>query len=521
MIKQTLSFISENRRIKTALLKKVGGEFFIEDLRSFDAPEELIPLVKQLYMHTPLFSKKDFLLSTALPAEDVLLRNLTLPIPKRKKALAALPFQLENAIPFPLSDAIVAASLFPQEKKGFSICAFTAEKKRFHFPDGLDPEYTTATPQGLYRLAKWLFPNKEKISLLYIGSSKTCCVIGNTEHVLATHCLQWGHMDFFQELSTQFPLYSPLEIHEWLLHKEAQPGQFLCPVTRQKAEKELDRLFQYLKHKGLHDEDTAWMLLGDLYPALDYPSLFTCKGICLLPLDSLPISQEALHEYALPIGISLETLAEDHRSIRFALPQEERPASYPVQKRKKRLLLYLASCCIATITFMIWGQCLIYKIHQSLTQQLAQYLPSSLDPEQAASVADLQTLLYQWESSIKAHPTPFPFQPTVPSVSDVLAWLSTHPVLTSPEGNKKKEIDIKNIHYQLYKYPKLGESGGTYAAKVNLEFIAETPRIAREFHDALLKGDLIVDPKKEIRWRSQQDTYWTSFELRLKPIGGA
>ncbi|MBS0653899.1 MAG: hypothetical protein JSR39_10305, partial [Verrucomicrobia bacterium] len=65
------------------------------------------------------------------------------------------------------------------------------------------------------------------------------------------------------------------------------------------------------------------------------------------------------------------------------------------------------------------------------------------------------------------------------------------------------------------KHPKLGEAGGVYAAKVDLELTSSTPRLAREFHDALLKGDRIVNAKKEIKWNAQQNTYWTSFELNL------
>ncbi|NDE82288.1 MAG: hypothetical protein EB051_01560, partial [Chlamydiia bacterium] len=53
-------------------------------------------------------------------------------------------------------------------------------------------------------------------------------------------------------------------------------------------------------------------------------------------------------------------------------------------------------------------------------------------------------------------------------------------------------------------------------AKVELQFTCPSSRKAREFHDLLLAGDVIVDRLKEITWNVKDSVYTTSFFLRLK-----
>ena len=74
-------------------------------------------------------------------------------------------------------------------------------------------------------------------------------------------------------------------------------------------------------------------------------------------------------------------------------------------------------------------------------------------------------------------------------------------------------MEIKSFHYSLIKYPKIGEASSPYLAQMELEFTSTAPRAARDFHEALLKGDQIVNAKKEVKWQTQNQTYHTSFEL--------
>jgi len=56
----------------------------------------------------------------------------------------------------------------------------------------------------------------------------------------------------------------------------------------------------------------------------------------------------------------------------------------------------------------------------------------------------------------------------------------------------------------------------SYQAKVELEFKASTPTLAREFHESLLKDDSFVNTSQEVTWNASKNLYNASFYLRSK-----
>ena len=106
----------------------------------------------------------------------------------------------------------------------------------------------------------------------------------------------------------------------------------------------------------------------------------------------------------------------------------------------------------------------------------------------------------------------------IPNVSEVLTWMSTHPKLSHNSDSliDIALIDIKKVRYEIIKCPKLSGPQITPLVKVELEFASPSTRIARDFHDALLKGDSIVDEKKEITWDVKDSVYRTSFFVKSK-----
>ncbi len=502
--------------IRTALLKMEKGTIRLECVKSFFASESI---VKQLYISAPLSSEVALHIATALDSHDVLFRTLSLPISNRQKALAALPFQLEALLPFPAEEAVVATSFKPIGKEAFAVSLFAAQgsalEAHLNWAQSLqiDPDTVSCTPNALYRLAKWLFPQETTFSLFHFGESKSCCVIAINDEIALTQTLHFGHVDFLHALAKDFPEKSGEEIDALAQNPDSlfSSGKELHHFNqaKERIKKEVERLLVYLQSKNALIESAEWILLGDQYPSFPCSAFWTDS-----PAKSLLNAQiltSDLHRYALPIGIALDALAEDVHSVQFR--QAKWTSTRTVEKRKKNAFRYLALCAGAAIIMGLGGQGLLNKKERLLSQQMTCHLPSTLSKAPINSIEEMEYTLWQWESSFGTQKLPFPFLPTVPCVSDVLAWLSAHPSLSSPEGGKKEGIEIKNLRYQLYKHPKLGEPGGLYAAKVDLEFTAATPRLAREFHDALLKGDLIVNGKKEIKWNSQQNTYWTSFEL--------
>jgi type IV pilus assembly protein PilM len=310
-------------------------------------------------------------------------------------------------------------------------------------------------------------------------------------------------IQMWQELISSLLLY-PNNLKNWLGIEKVELNQFqnsnlhansrfLNKIQSLCKSPTLIQICQFAKKLNPLKNHRMWPLKQVLQPALT-PSF------------------SDLQSYALPIGLSLHALIEDDHRIQF---RQGKWVPVHQQQRKKRLAsLYGALCIALSCIIGISGQVIFKAKERILVEKLHALLPPGMIQEELLSAEEIRNQIWKWEKSLSPQKLSFPFLPTTPSVSDVLAWLSTHPVLTAADGGKKEGFEIKSLRYQMYKYPKLGESKDLYQAKVDLEFTANSPRLAREFHDALLKGDSIVDSKREIKWNAQNNAYFTSFELK-------
>lgn len=449
--------------LKTAILKKEGNEVSIESLHDFPEPSSIVNLFYNLANSHP---SKEMRICSGLSGSQVFIRNLLVPLAQRHKVLAALPFQCEAILPFPLESAVVCPQLRQIGKQQTSVTLYATIEaslqehigalKNF----GLNSDAISCEPVALARFAHFAFPNRSKILAFHLEGQSLLYTLSRKEEVLFSQTL------FLKERAS-------LSI-------------------------ELQKLEIFLKERGMIDEHTPWLVAGE-----DAEELFAQT----FSSEKLPIEDAKMRSHALAIGLALDGLASDSLSVQFSQGKFTPP--HTKQKRKKLLLSYLAVCLIGTLLVASASALLIGKKKRLLVERLKEELPSeiALDPK------NIEESLYGWETSLNKLRSSFPFHPTVPKVSDVLAWLSADPHFTSEDGGKKEGIEIKSLHYQLVKYPKIGEAGSPYTAMLSIDFTAETPRLARDFHEELLKGAHIANAKKEIRWQVQNQNYHTSFEL--------
>nr|NGX37531.1 hypothetical protein [Chlamydiota bacterium] len=105
--KYFLAFYSD----KAALLHKEKGKIYIDFLKTL--PEN----VKPLYMLSPILQGKQVELLTGLDMQEVVLRNLNLNLKSKREILAALPFQVENLLPYKSEELLLLPSFFPKKEK--------------------------------------------------------------------------------------------------------------------------------------------------------------------------------------------------------------------------------------------------------------------------------------------------------------------------------------------------------------------------------------------------------------------
>jgi type IV pilus assembly protein PilM len=470
----TIGLTLEKEAFRIAILKKEKNSIAIESLQTFShSPDN----VKLFYNLPPFHTRKDTQIVSGLTGSDVFIRKLHLPLRDRRKILAALPFQLESLIPFSSENPIICPLLKPLSKQmtAVTVVATTQAHLSSHITTlkeiDIQPDTISCSPIALARFARWKFPQEFRILCFEAREKKLSCVL--------------------------------LEDNELLLSQS-------IPINdRGDAALELEKLSIFLKQKGVVDDQTAWILTGDSESFSEIISkIFTGP--------KLGVSDSHLAHYAVPIGLALDALAADELSVQFC--QKEFTPEHTWQSRKKKMLHYLGLCLGAALLMFIGGSFVLAKKQHYLVEKLQSYFSSSSSKNSLTSIRQIEEKLQEWDRSLRGQKSSFAFVPTVPKVSDVLAWLSVHPSFATEEGNQKEGVDIKSLHYSLVKYPKIGDVASPYAALVELEFTSLSPRSARDFHEALLKGDQIVNVKKEVKWQTQNQLYYTSFELS-KGIG--
>jgi type IV pilus assembly protein PilM len=466
---------------RVAVLKKEKKTVLVESLHTFPyGPDN----VKLFYNLPPFHTGKETLIVSGIAASETFIRKLHIPLKDKRKILSALPFQLESLIPFCAEDPILCALLKPLSKQMTSVTAIATTKDHlsFHLSElkklDIVADAVSCAPTALMRLGRWKFSGENKILGFDFRAQKLTCVVYEGKEIV---------------LSQTLPAQDQDEV-------------FI----------ELEKLAVFLKQKGAIEENTPWLLTGTAdFLQTSSSIVLTERSIAeqiakIFPGKMLEL-EPPYATYALAIGFALDALEHDEMSVQFC--QKQYTPLHTLLNRKKKALHYLALCFASAFLVAAGGSLMLHKKQKTLVDRLHSCLPPSLSNDSFFSLEEIEEKLSQWEKSVKGQKSNFAFLPNVPKVSDVLAWLSSHPAFTNEDGSQKEGIEIKSLHYSLTKYPKIGEASTPYLAQLELEFSSQTPRTARDFHDELLKGDQIVNPKKEIKWQTQNQKYQTAFEL--------
>ena len=146
----SLGLFLEGKSVKIALVSKVKNQLTLERIGEFDQiPYDLI-------------QEKNLRLVTALSAEDVVRREVTLKLTRHSAVLKALPFQLESLLPFSLEETVVHPFFYPhKDKTAVVVFATTRLALKKHLVSlqekNVDPDQVSCIPIALARFARLLF----------------------------------------------------------------------------------------------------------------------------------------------------------------------------------------------------------------------------------------------------------------------------------------------------------------------------------------------------------------------------
>lgn len=547
--------------VKGAVLTYVRGKPKLDSLFEFPVESSNQPHIDHV---KPLYTEiqKDQLVNlahkhlvvTAMPAQEVLIRPLELKIKKEKDINEVLAFQSEPLLPYPVENALVDKIILSKDKEGHKLSIIAVRKdhltnhiKLWNSLD-VEPENVTAAPAALAAFAKLFSSHEGILYVLHIGLTSSLCILIDHGKLLAAQNINKGLNLLIQALATdkqvdfntakqmlnEMSLNSdiPSSLKEGLELLRLDITRTTYSLAKQAKGQDINNLL--LTGEGSYLNELADILCGPLNKTLLTPR----------PIPNFDVSVQELQQYAIPIGAALSALPNSQEQINFRQQEFAYPA--PWKRLKQPLALYLLLCFGIAVALILFGKAYLSYRESDLKRQYIELLnvmnkpytafekefsakalgnsnssSTAVIPIEALTQEEIKSRLNFLEKELQSMPQFYPLQPNVPSVSDVLAWLATHPNAVGQvpaEGGLPPALQIESFSYTMLKRPELAKRQEKYQIKVEFEFSSPTPKMAREFHDALVAPNDIVDAKGEIKWSSNRDKYRTSFYLKDKTL---
>lgn len=363
---QIVAFHQDKATLKTAILKKMGKKCAIQHLHTF-TPDDVKPLdiLKPHLQPSPL-------LKTALPASEILLRELLLSLPNQRAIDKALPFQIESLLPYPPEEALICPHFYKTPEKTTAITLYALKKEYLttHLAEMAEkeifPDQVSCVPSALFHYAQWACPQYAALILFHIGEEKSTYIALHSERLI---------------LSQTFPFGTTHSLPAF--------------------QNELQRIAAYLSQKI---RDVPLLITGEYTPSL--------HKLIQETLSPFSTFQESAHpEYAIPLG-----LAWEQEGTQFL------QGPFQSEKQRKKIQKTTRFCLFASLILS-----LIVGLGGHLVLQKRKASLVALIPE--ATTDNLEEAVYHWEKTLTKKKKPSPFSLTVPLVSDLLSWLSVHPSL--------------------------------------------------------------------------------------------
>lgn len=457
--------------------------------------------VKRLYIEN--FRGK---IHTGLSAAELLIRPFEMEIRDSRYLEEAVAFQAEATSHLPKGEFLTAPWIYQKGKETKSLL-LTVPRQALHTHLALckefsfDPDSVSVVSSALCHFLQWKAPSLTDALVVHLGSNEWTCVWVQEGILKKSYSIPGGTEALLMAL--------------WEDRKRIHLQKEISGVARQ-----ID-LLQFKPHLNTHLANRLQEMRQELSKAIHFfqrnekqekkPLLFTGRvdafahftKFLATPLQEIAITDTPFHldasKYAVSLGLALEQTAQ-------APLQLLREEFFP-RKNWQRLGAYALAILGSSFLLSFLLALCLWQSFEMRKGQLLSSLRHSLDHWGVPSnTANINALLDRWVQAVETHNTEYLYIPQAPKASEVLSWISAHPLFQG--------VAIDTIHYQLVQCPRIGAMKEPYLAKVKLEFQVEETTHARRIHEALLKGDALVDPSKELHWEALNDSYRTTFFLK-------
>lgn len=485
----------------------------------------------------------------SLDGKDTLVRRMRIKLLKEKDVEAAFRFEAEGSLPYPLEEGILDKIKVGKDEDATLLTLLSCKKTSLgaylhKFQElKLEPEVVSCTPAALAAFCARYTHVEGDLVVVYVGESTSLSAVVRGGKLISSHTLPIGVAGLskaYEEDQKSDENSTPFNQLDFSSLDAASTTHLKKALESFKHD--LDwMILSEIKTLHLGEKEPPLLFLGEgaVLKGLDtllYAGI-ACQRVDIVTHDGMELNQNLLSKFAIAIGAALSAMPKYPDPINFR--QEE--LSYPEPWRRFKPSLYIlgASSFLLALLILLFGLAYLgYQedvLRENYTKTLAEMRKSyhtyereyqnkylakkgevidQVPPVKDLTLEEIDARLSALQKEIQSQPDLFPLMPNVPLVSDTLAWLSNHPQMQGEEG----AIKIENFSYQMVKRPDMTKKGEKYQVKVDLEITAPTPKMAREFHNALISPNDFIDPKGEVKWSSSRGKYQTSFFLKDKTV---
>lgn len=548
---QSVGLQFEDHVLKAAHLTYLQGEAVLTRLYAIDYPapaghDAVKPLDMTEQGKELLELLRDHLPTTAISSSQTLVRRLEVQLKKDKDIDAVINFQAEPLLPYPIDDAVVDWSRVTTTEEGSLLTVFAAKKEHLlaHLSEwaerGVEPEVIGSVPSAIASFANYFVNEEAPYYIVHVGFKNTTCGLMKDGKLLAAQFVPMGLrwlVDNYCEQSGLKEDEALASFKEVRLEDNIGKVKQALEILRLEVMKNLYALGKFVK-----ESEIERLLITGEGGAIEWvrEALAQALGKQSLALSSkegFNVPENELLRFDVPIGLALSCLPKGEMQVNFRKNEVSYP--HPWRRLKKSLLAYFAGACALAFATYLCGSAYFGLQKDKLKDEYVSLLaflnkpydtfereyeakypmqgvePGQVVPLEKLDVKELSARLEYLDQEINNAPEPIALMPNTPTVSDVLAWLSTHQNVRLSDSNDSL-IHIESFNYMMVKRPEQSKKGGRYQVKVEMEFTSPTPKLARELHDALIEPNNFVEPKGEVKWSSNRGRYRTSFFLKDK-----
>ncbi|MCI5051673.1 MAG: hypothetical protein MRY21_00885 [Simkaniaceae bacterium] len=462
-----LAIRKDGNTVRFSLITSSKRKFKIEFIQSVDEGDVKEAILKYVNLS---HGNKHVECVIGMPSDQIFIRQLSFPIKNRRALMKTLPFQLESVVPFYDSPDARVVTLVKKSDEGFQVTPFAfmrahlLEQIETYKEIGFDAEWVSCIPQALLRFARYVCPHAESGLVIFVGRCET--------HILS-------YIDGKIDVALN-------------LHKGA------AELANERFQQELIRSVKYCLSRDTRGKVEGLLQLG----AAKFQSIDL--GVEQMAISNGTIfSNEELKEFAVEVGLGIDVVAKDSETLQLRGVPDVAPQHMKKVKNYVKVALCLSVACSALLGVMGYGQ--IRRVQHNLVKRLE--VATGKKVEASAQADEWISLIDRERRNLKRRGPSVHFHKAPVPVTELLNWISTHPDLQ--EG-----FEVDRLSYSLESYPNLAHPLHPFKVKVDLTFRANSPLLARDFHQSLMSEEKIVDVKETIHWERGEKGYHCSFYLK-------